>query len=664
MSTVQAPKKSTPSRSQAPARKPATPSASARPAAARSAAPARSAASARAAEGAKPAAKPQAAANAQPQKDRASVSAEANQTPAAPQTKTLEKGLQQNFGSANGNANASAAAPAGNSNAAAMGGALEAPAGNANANAPAANAPAPAPANAPAGAAAPAGQPTPPRFDGDFQYNAPPIPNVNGANFWTPGSSQMSGSQANETINKTYDSLDRQFQQYMPGPPVANWMTYGKYASREAGSQIDTLENTRKAMNGSAEAAVRAGGAMTDLDTLNQSTRVGLSAAGDEASRLNPVKAALKPAEAAGEVAGGAYGQTAYKLHGALVEGNTGIYNNMAPAYDAFLKGESKGGPGGMQALKDAGYTPGSPKDSQGFITQGFSKYREARDVADAYQKETDPAKKAALLQKRDGLMNEGNLMFGIQEQMNILQKPTIFGDPQIQNMMGGINGQMSFREAPTGRFDLLPQGTKNWTNFQDRMGFKTVPQGTEGAIPIKDHQGNTNFYAPDRTQKGTIVDFFESNLNGNNAAKLMSGSPSPLASNQAPTTNTGAGLLEGARGFDNGNAGQVVSGGIKTVAGVPTDIAQAGADGLQSVGKSNLDAGANRMVNGTSTLERVAGTAQAVAGGVADTAGDYLEAGAHGVKAAADWTADTAGTAVNWSAGAAKSTWNWLTSW
>jgi hypothetical protein len=461
----------------------------------------------------------------------------------------------------------------------------------------------------------------------------------------------------------------------MPGPPVSNWMTYGKYASREAGSQIDTLENAQKAVNGSAEAAVRVGGAMTDVDTLNQSARVGVQAGLDEASRLNPVNAALNPTEAAGTVAGGTYGQTAIKMHGALVEGNTGIYQNMAPAFDAFMKGESKDGPGGMQALRDAGYFPGSPKDSQGFVTQGFGKYREARDVADAWQKETDPAKKAELLKKRDALMNEGNLMFGIQEQMNILQKPTIFGDPQLQNMMGGINGQMSFREAPTGRFDLLPSGDKNWTNFQDRMGFKTVPQGTEGAIAIRDHQGNTNHYVPDRTQKGTIVDFFESNLNGNNAATLMTGTPSRLQSNQAPTTNTGAGMIEAARGFDNGNAGQVVSGGIKTVTGVPTDIAQAGADGLQSVGQSNLEAGANRMVNGTSTLERVAGTAQAVAGGVAETAGDALEATAHGVKVAADFAADTAGTVVNgavdaagtaanWTADAAKSTWNWITSW
>ncbi|MBC7472877.1 MAG: hypothetical protein H7263_01200, partial [Candidatus Sericytochromatia bacterium] len=77
-----------------------------------------------------------------------------------------------------------------------------------------------------------------------FGFNKLVERNLLSAQGWTAGTTALTGVQANKAINTAYDNLDRQFSQYVGGSehPAANWMTYGKYASREAGSQIQSLE--------------------------------------------------------------------------------------------------------------------------------------------------------------------------------------------------------------------------------------------------------------------------------------------------------------------------------------------------------------------------------------------------------------------------------------
>src|SRR5207244_3872008 len=52
----------------------------------------------------------------------------------------------------------------------------------------------------------------------------------------------LTGTQANHLVNLSYSHLNEQLLNYMGGPPwVANWFTFGKWASHEAGAGIRNL---------------------------------------------------------------------------------------------------------------------------------------------------------------------------------------------------------------------------------------------------------------------------------------------------------------------------------------------------------------------------------------------------------------------------------------
>lgn len=341
-----------------------------------------------------------------------------------------------------------------------------------------------------------------------FEYDPVALPDLGEAKEWRPGSDKLPGADANAHINDTYDKLDKDMTRYLGQPTVANWMTFGKYASREAGEQIRNLENVERLRSGDIDAGLVAARDMANAGAMNQ----GLRLVKDTASR---------------DDASGTITDKLSVMRDALVEGNTDIYGNIAPAYDAFLRGEADPAKGGMQALKEAGYEKGSEKDPQGFVTAAFQKYAEARQKGIEAEQASDPAERQRLLNERTQRMNEGNLQIGLQEQMTILQRDSIYGDPNMKEALQAIGGTMSLTDA-NGTHALRPDGA-SWAGFAERMGFARTTADDPNGIAVADHQGRKTSYVPDNTQTGTIYEYFTKNVEGDAARNLIESAPRPL---------------------------------------------------------------------------------------------------------------------------------------
>lgn len=361
---------------------------------------------------------------------------------------------------------------------------------------------------------------------------------------WTPGEEGLTGVQTNKIINKTYNNIDKLFNNYLnTKEPVSNWMTFGKYASAESGVQIKTIEasleslktlTTTNASYSDNKKAVKAfSGILSNPDSRTQGIIMGIKMAQNMTGNsffknvlMDNLKDMAK-SDSNGIVTGAmSLGILAIPginkaidkassemkvLRDGLVEGNTLIYKNIVPAYEIFLNAESSG-KDGLKALKDNGYgKPLSPndkmifadeniKDPQGFLLEAFTCYKQAKQEYNKNNKE-----------KGDSLMHKGNLLIGCQEQMCILQRQTIFGG-KMSSMIDAMTGTMSITDGAdkknpllgtkldsTGKqsveeqFEIIKKvidndkkPAKGWSDFELRMGLKEVSKSTQGAIAIR----------------------------------------------------------------------------------------------------------------------------------------------------------------------------------
>ena len=506
---------------------------------------------------------------------------------------------------------------------------------------------------------------TPATPDKHFSYESRNYKDLTEAQAYSPATpasqAKMTGTDANDQINQDYHQINQDMQRYLAGDPngpklpdTTDWTSFGKYASREAGEQIRNTEDVIQAMHGDAEAAtdlMRNGitktnvtqGALVGTDIVGRALN---NQSGDFAkgaketlsgNPAGPVTAGKAVADTSADV-GQMGADSLFKINQGLVKGNTEIHQNIAPAYDAFLKGESDG-QGGLESLKEAGYYKGSEKDKQGFVSGAFGDYKKARELGVQAQSETDPAKKEKLLSQRQELMERGNLMIGMQEQMEILQKPGIFEDKDMQRVIGASSGTMSLTDA-NGTHELLPNGGQ-WTDFQTRMGLKSVPEGTEGAIPVKGNDGKTTHYQPDPNKKGTIVDYFTQNASGANARNLNQSSPRPVYT--TPTTETGESLDGIGKAINSGDTSQVVGNGLALGPRVASDLTETASEKLQESARGDFVNGAQKIIRGRQqgglqgAANQIAGSIDIVEGGVKDTVGRASKLASDGLEATGD---------------------------
>lgn len=412
------------------------------------------------------------------------------------------------------------------------------------------------------------------RFTYDQHFSLE-LPDVMPARKWSVATSGqpgvLSGAEANAQINDTYSKLEDHLQDYLGDPPVSNWLTFGKYASREAGTQIRNIETVMESLDvfktfdgdprNDADAVVRMIQVLETDGMIEQGIRMAAKRAGI------PIAVDSKPKDLVIELAryiaeqGTTKGaQLVYEMldtmdvmHKGLVKGNTGIYGSIAPAHDVFLRAESQD-LDGIQALRDAGY--GSPpEDPQGWVLKAFENYEQARSLQIEASMESTPSdERARMLQERSDLIAEANLFLGIQEQMFILQDHEIFNHPIMQEMLGSLEGTMSLGTA-AGKFELLTHGG-NWTDFATRMGLQEVPAsqaGKKGILAIRNPDGQDHYYRlrneSEPQYKGTIVHLFQEFHDGHNSEVLREGDPrniydDSVYDNRTATTSDGESVI------------------------------------------------------------------------------------------------------------------------
>ncbi|MFN8673953.1 MAG: hypothetical protein U0457_17970 [Candidatus Sericytochromatia bacterium] len=414
-----------------------------------------------------------------------------------------------------------------------------------------------------------------------FLYDQKSSPALDSAQTWTAGTTGLTGVEANKIINETYHHLNQQFNNYLGNPPIANWMTFGKFASREAGSQIKSLEGALESIKTLSKFDLAMGNDKRAIDALadimaqdkmiEQGIRMGASSIGIKGAAsmkgkdlilamVDEIKKASLPylpsdPKKAGEEAIKKITpiiSNLETLHGALVKGNTRIYENIVPAFDIFMKAEASGNDG-IKALMSAGfgkpsknitetYVTPSNKDPQGFVLDAFKLYKEAKNLADkilikekdgAPQEEIDKLKK-----QREDITHKANLLIGCQEQMAILQASDIFNDPTVSSLLGAMTGTMSLQDSVS-ETALLPTKngnhttSENWADFQTRMGLEEVSKDTKGAIAVQDPSGVKHYYIPIEKPatgidkgEGTISRYFKERLSGSDAKTDIDGPP------------------------------------------------------------------------------------------------------------------------------------------
>jgi len=383
----------------------------------------------------------------------------------------------------------------------------------------------------------------------------------------------LTGTQANNVVNQTYEHLNNQLLDYMGGPPyVANWFTFGKWASREAGQGIKNLAAGASAMNDLIPTTLEAVDILAPIPTggiaaylashVIQFSVLAQVMADDSGGMFIqvihlffttigmpvPTPADVKDPKWEAKFVvqllkhKGAVGEIFDKmtvLLKVLVHGNQGIYRNMAWSTEVFCQGESGGASQGLQKLEEwcAVASPDdphdlSPRDPQRFLRDSFKMYKDCRDLWVQSLGERDPTKKQALLDKRRTLAHVANVTIGCQEQMLILQGPDVFSQPTAQEIVAGQEGAMRLHDPGTTgskrTIHLLPSG--NWADFPQRMGVVPgsgpvqvtvanpypVPAGAKFTAPSSPTNYIPRSDITTSSSTGTIYEYFFQNVDDN----------------------------------------------------------------------------------------------------------------------------------------------------
>lgn len=490
----------------------------------------------------------------------------------------------------------------------------------------------------------------------DFQYNGQAPGDYRGA---VDSADPKAGTKANQQITQEYTDMAEAYRDYLGGD-VASFPSMAQNGSALAGRQIQNLENGLAGLNGDPQAMTDALRGMANRDNMLQGALMGKGlleqAAGDE----NPAQAAMNPAGTAGKVAAETVNdglRTAQAMRDGLVAGNTDIHHSAAPAAHAFLKGEADGGKG-MEALREAGYFPGSEKDPQGLYTKAYGMLGDVRRLGLEAAKETDPTKKAELTRQRDELMKRSNMHLFSQEQMT-LEKPNIYGNPDMKQAIGSIGGTMAL-DGPNGRYDLLPNGG-DWTDYKTRMGFQEVDKPGPDSVTMTGADGKPVHYQADPSAKGTVSHYSNTNTTGQNARNIVDNPPDPSLPLPV-TTRTGAAVDGIGHGLANGNAGEVAGSVATLPSRLTSDAATMGGGALNRNGNSTFERGeeyysryAQDRPGMSDDIDRAVGFATMVGGGVRQNVGRTIEAGGRTLGKVAEKVDQGIETGVNATVSAAK---------
>lgn len=348
----------------------------------------------------------------------------------------------------------------------------------------------------------------------------------------------------NNTINQTYHQIDAAMTGYLGDPLVANWFTFGQHASREAGTQIRSLQEGLQVLRDigptlaglsfgpnpiiafqSAQSALRIFRRVLDLmnqdGLIRQAMQLAFAKAGiTEADLRNLVNEGAQvlteaPTSAMNPIA--MYHLLRFIGHattmvGKLIvatpaiiravelvyenmkRGNKEIYENVAPAARNFLQA-AQGAPNGVPG------TMAFSGDTNGFVSAAFVEYGEIRRLGDEARAAPGTPEAATKLAQRHAKAMHANLLIGFQEQLIILQ-------PIFNTMMQELNsmsGTMVLHD-PNGAHPLA----NNWGDFYTRMG---IDKSRAPADPRTITPGSLPPLLPAAQRQGTISQYFNDNV-------------------------------------------------------------------------------------------------------------------------------------------------------
>ncbi len=387
-------------------------------------------------------------------------------------------------------------------------------------------------------------RPVPGQSHERFSYPGVPLVELRRARQWKPNRDGMCGVQANAHTITTYQALDVHMARYLGAPLLSSWVTFGKYAAREAGSWIRILETMlslthpvpgevayarRLRLSRALLALASQDGLLSALTSVVQGLVNGYptgAALLADAHRLASLLPELR--------------QMGWAARNGLVEGNAEMYHRVGFAFDVFLRAESVGC-NGVEALQEV-IAAGELEDPQGYLRAGFALYREAHLVGLlARSPRVSRGRHLVLESCRRHLVHEANLLIAVQEQALVLQRPSIFTHPVIHSLLGAVRPgqlQMTLTPRPGGRgydrFPMLPEGG-NWADFEARMGVRDVtddpnrPAYTYPVIFPGTPPSEARHYVVDTNRRGTIVDLFTRYLGGPAGEQLHHGRPREL---------------------------------------------------------------------------------------------------------------------------------------
>jgi hypothetical protein len=377
-----------------------------------------------------------------------------------------------------------------------------------------------------------------------FSYPGVPLLELRRARQWRPDRGGMSGTEANAHTITTYRALDIHMARYLGAPLLSSWVTFGKYAAREAGSWIRLLETLLSLSHPGPGVGAYARRLRLSRSLLPLASQDGLLSA------LTSVAQGLLDGSRTGKaLLAGAHrlvsrlpelGQMTWAARNGLVEGNTEMYHRVGFAFDVFLRAESEGR-NGSEALQKVIAT-GGLEDPQGYLQAGFALYREAHLVGLLSRSPRVSRGRQLVLEScRRHLVHEGNLLIAVQEQALVLQRPSIFTHPVLHALLGAVRPghlRMTLTPLPGGRgydrFPMLPEGG-NWADFEARMGVRDVthaPERPAHTFPVVfpgTSPAEVRHYVVDMERRGTIVDLFTRYLCGPAGEQLQRGSPREL---------------------------------------------------------------------------------------------------------------------------------------
>ncbi len=350
----------------------------------------------------------------------------------------------------------------------------------------------------------------------------------------------------NHAINQSYHVIDAAMTGYLGDPLVANWFTFGQHASREAGTQIRNLQNGLQvlrdllpalralsggpllALFGQANIVITQLRRMMDLASqdllFQQSLQLAFAQAGITQAEINALITEAEVALAVAPIAGlfppaaliaflpfmGRLMNLAGRLIAAIpaiitsvehvfqnmVQGNREIYENVAPAANAFLA-VAAAAPDGVPT------GVGFANDPSGFLAAAFREYGECRKLGDEARAAPGTPEATRKLSERQQKAHHANLVIGFQEQLVILQP--IFDTMQTE--LRAMSGTMVLHD-PNGAHPLA----NNWGDFYTRMGIDPARAPADPRT-IRADSLPPLLPATDPRRRGTIAEYFESGL-------------------------------------------------------------------------------------------------------------------------------------------------------